>query len=50
VEFVHVDLAGSPVVEEREVLSDQIQQVRCRWCDGVDTVDLVARKDAAPTV
>jgi hypothetical protein len=49
VEFVHVDLAGSAVVEEREVLSDQLQRVRCRWCDGIDTVDLVPRKDASAT-
>lgn len=45
VEFVHFDLAGAPAVEEREVLSERIEQVRCRWCDAVNSVDLVARKD-----
>ncbi len=44
-EFVHVDLAGEPTVEEREVLGEVVESVRCRWCDGVDTVELVARPD-----
>lgn len=42
-EFVHVDLAGEPAVEEREVLEERVESVRCRWCDGVDTVELVPR-------
>ena len=42
-EFVHVDLAGEPVVEEREVVDEAVESVRCRWCDGVGTVDLVPR-------
>jgi hypothetical protein len=42
-EFVHVDLSGEAAVEEREVLGEQVESVRCRWCDGVDTVELVAR-------
>ena len=42
-EFVHVDLAGEPVVEEREVLAGDVESVRCRWCDGVGTVELVPR-------
>ena len=47
-EFLHVDLAGEPTVEEREVLDEVVESVRCRWCDGLDTVELVARPgDAA---
>ena len=42
-EYVHVDLAGEPVVEEREVLAETVESVRCRWCAGVDTVELVDR-------
>lgn len=42
-EFVHVDLAGEPAVEEREVLEETVESVRCRWCDGVNTVELVPR-------
>lgn len=46
-EYLHVDLAGEPVVEEREVLSEEVESVRCRWCDGLDTVELVDRPSAA---
>lgn len=46
VEFVHLDLSGEPSVEEREVLGDSIEAVRCRWCDAVDQVELVDRPGA----
>jgi len=42
-EFVHVDLSGEPVVEEREVVAESLESVRCRWCDGANTVELVPR-------
>jgi hypothetical protein len=45
-EFVHADLAGEQQVEEREVLSDNVERVTCRWCSGVDTVELVERPTA----
>jgi hypothetical protein len=44
-EYVHLDLAGEPVVEETEVLADTVESVRCRWCDAVDSVELVARPE-----
>ena len=40
---MHVDLAGEPSVEEREVLADEVEQVRCRWCDSLDSVELAER-------
>ncbi|MEU4898374.1 hypothetical protein AB0B12_38505 [Streptomyces sp. NPDC044780] len=43
VEYVHLDLAGEPSVEEREVLSETIESVRCRWCNAVDQIELVDR-------
>ncbi|TQF05764.1 hypothetical protein E6W39_30435 [Kitasatospora acidiphila] len=46
VEFVHLDLAGEPQVEEREVLTETLESVRCRWCNAVDQVELVPRPDA----
>jgi hypothetical protein len=46
VEFLHFDLAGSSSVEESQVLADEIEHVRCRWCDAVDSVVVVARNDA----
>ncbi len=46
VEFVHVDLAGLPSVEEREVLSATVEHVTCRWCNAVDQVEVVPRPAA----
>lgn len=45
-EYVHLDLGGEPRVEETEVLSDMLEQVRCRWCGSVD-IELVPRLAAA---
>jgi len=42
-DYVHVDLSGEPLVEEREVLEDVAELVVCRWCSGVDSVELVPR-------
>jgi hypothetical protein len=49
-EYVHQSLAGEPSVEETTVLEEVVEQVRCRWCGGVGTVELVPRPDAEPTV
>lgn len=46
VEYVHLDLSGEPTVEEREVLRETVESVRCRWCDAVDQVELVAKPGA----
>ncbi len=42
-EYWHLDLSGEPAVVETEVLAETVEQVRCRWCDAVDAVELVAR-------
>lgn len=47
-EFVHVDLSGEPAVEEREVLDEVIEQVRCRWCDASDSIELIPRPAGPP--
>lgn len=47
VEYVHLDLAGAPQVEEREVVDETIESVRCRWCNAVDQVELVDRPGPA---
>jgi hypothetical protein len=44
-EYVHVALSGAPTVEEREVLADVVEQVRCRWCDRTDSVEIVPRPE-----
>ena len=48
-EYVHVDLAGEAAVEERDVLSDVVEHVVCRWCKAVDQVELVPRPAAGAT-
>ncbi|MEV6673227.1 hypothetical protein [Streptomyces sp. NPDC051162] len=47
VEYVHLDLAGAPRVEERDVVSETIESVRCRWCNAVDQIELVDRPGAS---
>ena len=42
-EYVHADLAGDARVEESEVLAESIEQVTCRWCNGVNTIELVPK-------
>lgn len=42
-EFVHVSLAGEPVVEERQVVAETVDSITCRWCGRADSVDLVPR-------
>ena len=42
-EYWHVDMAGEPVIEEREVLYEVVEQVRCRWCSASDRVEVVPR-------
>ena len=42
-EFVHLELSGEPRIEETQVLSGEIEQVRCRWCNAADSVEIVPR-------
>lgn len=46
-EYVHVDLSGEAHIDESEVLSEVLEEVRCRWCAGVGTVQVVARPGAS---
>jgi hypothetical protein len=43
VEYIHLDMEGEPRVEEREVLDETLESVRCRWCNALDQVELVER-------
>ena len=45
-EYVHVDLTGRQVVEERQVVVDTVERVVCRWCKAVDQVEVVPRPAA----
>ena len=42
-EYWHFDLGGEVSVEDQEVLHDDIEEVRCRWCGATDTVEIVPR-------
>jgi len=42
-EYVHVDLSGNQVVEERTLQLDVVEHVSCRWCNAVDQVEVIAR-------
>ena len=46
-EYVHVSLAGEPVVEERRLLVETVEQVTCRWCGRADSVEVVPRPGEA---
>lgn len=45
-EYLHFTLGGEPEVEERETLAESVDEVRCRWCWGDRTVEVVPRVDA----
>ena len=45
-DYVHVDLAGEQVVEDRTVVEDVVEHVTCRWCSAVDAVEAVPRPGA----
>lgn len=45
-DYVHVNLAGEQVVEERTVLDEVVEHVTCRWCNAVDQVEVIARPEA----
>ncbi|HIY40892.1 MAG TPA: hypothetical protein H9836_07160 [Candidatus Nocardiopsis merdipullorum] len=46
-DYLHLELSGRGQIEESTVLSETVEQVRCRWCGATDAVEIVARPDAA---
>lgn len=42
-EYRHFELSGESRVEESEVLAETVERVRCRWCGGETTVEVVPR-------
>ncbi len=49
--FYHYTIGGLLSVDEEEVLSSQIEEVRCRWCNssgGVEEVPAVQEKGPVP--
>ena len=48
-EYWHFDLAGEHRVEDTEVLAEDVESIRCRWCGRDDAVELISRADAGTT-
>jgi len=44
-EYWHANLAGEVEVEERTVLSEDVETIRCRWCSATDGVEIVPRPE-----
>lgn len=44
-EFWHADMAGEVTVEEITVLSEEVEEIVCRWCSSADRVELVPRPE-----
>ncbi len=44
-EYWHANLAGDVEVEERIVLSEDVEAIRCRWCSATDGVEIVPRPE-----
>ena len=46
-EYWHLALAGEPVVEETETVSETVESVSCRWCGAQsDEIEIVPRPEA----
>ena len=44
-EYWHATLAGEVEVEERTVLSEDVEAIRCRWCSASDHIEVVPRPE-----
>ena len=44
--FHHYSVGGALSVEEEEVLSEEVREVRCRWCGHGRGVEVVADPDS----
>ena len=44
--FHHYSVGGSLSVEEEEVLSEEVVEVKCRWCGHGNAVEVVVETEA----
>lgn len=44
-EFWHATLAGDVQIDERTVMAEQVESIRCRWCSATDRIEIVARPE-----
>lgn len=45
--FHHYTLGGLLTVEEEEVLEQEVEEVRCRWCNSAANVEIVHGTEAS---
>ncbi len=44
-EYWHANLAGDVEVDERTVMAEEVESVRCRWCSAGDRIEVVPRPE-----
>ncbi len=44
-EFWHATMSGDVQVDETTVLSEDVQEIRCRWCSASDRIEVVPRPE-----
>lgn len=44
-EFWHASLAGEVSIDERTVVSEIVEMIRCRWCSASDRIEIVPRPE-----
>jgi hypothetical protein len=38
-------LAGDVQIDERTVLAEEVETIRCRWCSATDRIEIVPRPE-----
>lgn len=46
--FHHFSVGGELTVEDEEVLSEQVEEVSCRWCGSPEAVVALGASDGEP--
>lgn len=49
-EYHHFSVGGDLEVEDRELLSERVEEVACRWCGATGDVIELVPVDVAPTM
>jgi DNA-directed RNA polymerase subunit RPC12/RpoP len=44
-EFWHATMSGDVQVDEIVVLSEDVEEIRCRWCSASDRIEVVPRPE-----
>ncbi len=44
-EFWHADMAGEVAIDETTILSEDVEEIRCRWCSASDRIEVVLRPE-----